>query len=82
MTDLPKPDEFDPAMADNMDFWSKIVALAEMIEIDQAAGTLSIRNGKSNVVLRSDGLVRVSGTRIVQSAERDIALDAAFIDLN
>jgi hypothetical protein len=64
------------------DVWAKLTALAQMIEIDSASGTLMIRNGKSRILLRKDGTVRIEGESIVQSAERNIALDAAYIDLN
>ena len=64
------------------DAWGKLLALAHMIEIDKASGTLTIRNGKSRILLRKDGTIRIEGESIVQSAQRNIALDAAFIDLN
>lgn len=67
---------------DTDDVWSKLASLAQMIEIDSASGTLVIRNGKSRILLRKDGTVRIEGESIVHSAERNIALDAAFIDLN
>lgn len=53
-----------------------------MIEIDQATGAMTIRNGKSSLALRSDGRVTVRGVRILQTAERNISLEAATIDLN
>ena len=68
--------------ADAGDAWGKLLALANMIEIDKASGTLTIRNGKSRILLRKDGTIRIEGESIVQSAQRNIALDAAFIDLN
>jgi hypothetical protein len=64
------------------DTWTKLMALAEMIEIDRNTGSLTLRNGKSCVTLRPDGRVTVEGVDIVQSAERNISLDAATIDLN
>lgn len=64
------------------DRWSKLMALADMIEIDEATGSLEIRNGKARAVLRADGVVIVEGVRILQSAERDVAIQAAIIDLN
>jgi hypothetical protein len=62
--------------------WTKLLALADMIDIDKASGTLVIRNGKSRILLRKDGTVRIEGESIVHSAQTNIALDAAYIDLN
>ena len=64
------------------DAWTKLMQLADMLEINEAAGIITIRNGKSRIILRADGAVRIEGQSIVQSAERNIALDAAYIDLN
>lgn len=64
------------------DTWTKLMRLAEMIEIDRTTGALTLRNGKSCLTLRPDGRVTVEGVDIVQSAERNISLDAATIDLN
>jgi hypothetical protein len=62
--------------------WSKLIALAEMLEINSTAGTMTIRNGKARIVLRADGVITLEGEKIVQSAQRNIRLDAAYIDLN
>lgn len=64
------------------DAWGKMMALAAMIEINQATGAMTIRNGKSSLVLRLDGRVTVRGVRILQTAERNISLEAPTIDLN
>ncbi len=61
---------------------SKLLALADMIELNPAAGTITIRNGKASLTLREDGFIQVTGVKIQQSAERSIRLDAATIDLN
>lgn len=83
MTDIPDHGLFDDeAVAASAGRWAKLLSLADMIEIDAASGSLVIRNGKSRLVLRSDGVVIAEGTRILHSAERDIAMQAAVIDLN
>ena len=84
MNKMPQMDEFQvDRFADGMDAaWSNLVELAKMISVNKAAGTLTIRNGRSKIVLRQDGVIRVEGTSIVQTAERNIALDAGTIDLN
>lgn len=64
------------------DVLQKLLLLAERIALDQQTGTLKITNGKSSITLRENGEIRVSGTSIVQTSERDITLDAAWIDLN
>lgn len=64
------------------DAWTKLMALAALIEIDQATGAMTIRNGKSSLTLRPDGRVTVQGVNIAQTAERNISLEAATIDLN
>ncbi|WP_432331962.1 hypothetical protein [Agrobacterium rosae] len=46
------------------------------------SGTLTIRNGEARISLGSDGVVRVEGKKIIQMARQNIALDAAYIDLN
>lgn len=63
------------------DSWSKLLALAEMIEFD-GSGAVTIRNGEARITLHQDGVVRVEGKKIIQSARQNIALDAAYIDLN
>ncbi|MFK3780304.1 hypothetical protein [Agrobacterium sp. NPDC089420] len=63
------------------DAWGKLAKLAAMIEFD-GSGTLTIRNGESRISLGSDGVLRVEGKKIIQTARQNIALDAAYIDLN
>ena len=83
MNDIPRHAVFSFAQADEqMETWAKLEALAAMIDINISRGTLTIHNGKSRIVLGADGVIRVEGERIVQSARRNIALDAATIDLN
>jgi hypothetical protein len=83
MNDRPSHTSFklaEPTEAE--DPWSKLIALARMIEIDKTSGTLTIINGKSRILMRQDGTIRIEGENIVHSALRNIALDAATIDLN
>ncbi|WP_170849004.1 hypothetical protein [Paracoccus aminovorans] len=47
-----------------------------------AASACSIRNGDAVNHLLADGTIRLEDKRIVQRADRDIALSAAWIDLN
>jgi hypothetical protein len=83
MNDVPRNKAFRPSSdAAELDGWSKLIALAEMVEINQLTGALTIRNGKSSLILRKDGQIIVEGVAITQRAERRIALDAAVIDLN
>lgn len=63
------------------DAFGKLLKLATMIELD-GSGTLTIRNGEARISLGSDGVVRVEGKKIIQMARQNIALDAAYIDLN
>ncbi|MBO9653458.1 hypothetical protein O3S81_15530 [Agrobacterium sp. SOY23] len=63
------------------DAWGKLLKLAAMIEFD-GSGALAIRNGEARIVLGADGVVRVEGKKIIQTARQNIALDAAYIDLN
>lgn len=81
MNDLTKTETAIPA-PDLDDAWSTLMKLARMVRIDDATGTLTIVNGRSRIVLRADGEVRVEGRTLVQTAEGGIALSAAFIDLN
>ncbi|MGH7005920.1 MAG: hypothetical protein ACREIP_18390 [Alphaproteobacteria bacterium] len=64
------------------DGWSKLLMLADMLEVNEATGTMTLRNGKSSITLRKDGRITIEGETIVERAERRIALDAAIIDLN
>ncbi|MDP9573315.1 UNVERIFIED_ORG: hypothetical protein J2W66_003817 [Agrobacterium larrymoorei] len=83
MTEIPDRKTFASRQTlGDADAWGKMMALAAMIEIDQATGAMTIRNGKSSLTLRSDGRVTVRGVRILQTAERNISLEAATIDLN
>jgi hypothetical protein len=83
MNDMTRRFKFDVSAVDLSDSrWEKLMALADMLEVDEASGSLVIRNGKSRILLRKDGTIRIEGERIVQSASRNIALDAATIDLN
>jgi len=77
MNDVPKRSAFLDG-----DQWAKLMALAEMLEINRETGAMTIRNGKSVLTLRRDGRIVVSGVSISQSAERNISLEAATIDLN
>ncbi len=61
--------------------WETLLKLAKMIEFD-GSGTLTIRNGEARISLGSDGIVRVEGKKIIQTARQNIALGAAYIDLN
>lgn len=67
---------------DQMDMLQKLVALLDRINWDERRQRLSIRNGDAVIHLLADGTIRLEGKRIVQQADRDIALSAAWIDLN
>ncbi|OLP45037.1 hypothetical protein [Rhizobium oryziradicis] len=71
-----------PDISESGDRWSKLMALADMLKIDEHTGAITITNGKSSLTLRKDGRISVKGVSITQQAERSIALDAAVIDLN
>ncbi len=62
--------------------WDKLIELARLVQRDAATGDLVIRNGLSTIRLAEDGTIRLHGTRIIQVADENISLDAAFIDLN
>ncbi|WP_102225765.1 hypothetical protein [Acidimangrovimonas sediminis] len=64
------------------DLMDRLLALAERIRVDPASGRLVIANGAARIVLCEDGTIRIEGRRIVEAAEEDIALSAAWIDLN
>jgi hypothetical protein len=81
MNDVPARDSFCESLEFPQDSWSKLLRLAQMLEFD-ATGGLVVRNGKSRLLLRADGTIRIEGTRIVQTAERNISFDAATIELN
>ncbi len=70
------------ALTSRPDLIERLLALLDRIRIDEVSGDLEIRNGAASVILQTSGTVRVTGRRIVQDAERDIALTAAWIDLN
>lgn len=70
------------ALTSQPDLIERLLALLERMRIDEVTGDLEIRNGAASLILQSSGTVRVTGHRIVQDAERDIALIAAWIDLN
>ena len=70
------------AIEGDLDAWSKLLRLAKLIDIDKSGNTISITNGAARITLHADGIVRVEGRKIIQSAHENIALDAAYIDLN
>jgi hypothetical protein len=83
MNDVPNRNRFvEATVTDEQGPWSKLMMLAEMLEIDHATGVMTIRNGKSSLTLGRDGHITVRGVSIRESAERNIVLDAATIDLN
>ncbi|WP_296076464.1 hypothetical protein [uncultured Agrobacterium sp.] len=58
MTEIPYRKTFASRQTlGDADAWGKMMALAAMIEIDEATGAMTIRNGKSSLTLRSDGRV-------------------------
>lgn len=67
---------------DQVDILQKLLALLDRISWDEPRQRLSIRNGDAVIHLLADGTIRLEGTRIVQRADQDIALSAAWIDLN
>ncbi|MGH1330274.1 MAG: hypothetical protein ACRBBK_05285 [Paracoccaceae bacterium] len=67
---------------DDADLLKRFLMLVERININPNTGALHLQNGKASIALYEDGEIRLHGTRIVQMSERDITLDAAWIDLN
>jgi len=67
---------------DQVDMLQKLTALLDRINWDERRQRLTIRNGDAVIHLLADGTIRLEGTRIVQQSDRDIALSAAWIDLN
>ena len=62
--------------------WSGLVALARLVRVDEASGAVTVTNGDARITLHRDGTVRIDARRIVNSADEDIVLHAARIDLN
>ncbi|SFA62317.1 hypothetical protein SAMN04487972_14712 [Paracoccus halophilus] len=54
----------------------------DRVNWDERRQRLPIQYGEAVIHLLADGTIRLEGTRIVQQADRDIALSAAWIDLN
>ena len=71
-------DEQPPVAID----WQALIDLSRRITVDVATGDLIVANGAARIRLGLDGTVRIEATRIFQSAERGIRLEAATIDLN
>ncbi|WP_405402614.1 hypothetical protein [Paracoccus sp. Ld10] len=67
---------------DSTEMMQKLSALLERISWDEPRQRLSFRNGQAAIHLLADGTIRLEGMRIVQSADKDITLSAAWIDLN
>ncbi|WJH37679.1 hypothetical protein N7E02_02320 (plasmid) [Aliirhizobium terrae] len=83
MSDMPDRTKFAPhLLLGDPEAWTKLMALAAMIDIEPGSGALMVRNGKSVLTLRPDGHISVRGVSISQTADRLIVLDAATIDLN
>ncbi len=62
--------------------WSGLVALARLVRVDAASGAVTVTNGDARITLHLDGTVRIDARRIINSADEDIVLRAARIDLN
>jgi hypothetical protein len=66
----------------NPEFLQKLLSLVKCVHEDPITGDLVLRNGKVRCVLKQNGTIRLEGLKIVQVAEQEIALNAAYIDLN
>ncbi|MBA8902420.1 hypothetical protein [Phyllobacterium sp. P30BS-XVII] len=82
MNNIPARDNFAESLELPQDAWSKLLKLAQLIEFNEGRGELVVRNGKARIVLREDGTIRIEGTCVVQKATQNIALEAAYIELN
>ena len=77
-----QPPDANEASASPADPVLGLGQLAQMISIDAVSGDLVIRNGLSRIVLMRNGMVRIEGRRILQSAIESVSIEAATIDLN
>lgn len=60
----------------------KLAYLASMLEISGPDRPLVIRHGECTIRLDPNGTISVTGRRILQDADQNIALRAGWIDIN
>jgi hypothetical protein len=61
---------------------SAVEPLARLIRLDPDSGVLTIVNGHARISLFPDGTIRLDGTRVINSADEQIQMNAPRIDLN
>lgn len=60
----------------------RLTVLLERVSVNETTGDLVLTAGKAKITLSEDGTIRLDGARIVQDADQDVAIKAAWIDLN
>lgn len=60
----------------------RVAVLLERVSVNETTGDLVLTAGKAKITLSEDGTIRLDGARIVQDADQDVAIKAAWIDLN
>lgn len=69
-------------LLENQEAFDKLMTLLDRIQFDAGPDVLRLKNGKASIDLHADGTIRLKGRRLVQDAEENIAMTAAWIDLN
>ncbi|HLJ89706.1 MAG TPA: hypothetical protein VKZ53_23045 [Candidatus Angelobacter sp.] len=64
------------------DLFKKLLLLAECIQKDPNTGDLILQNGKARAILKANGEVRLEGVKIIQVANENLTINAAYIELN
>ncbi|WP_342145474.1 hypothetical protein [Methylobacterium fujisawaense] len=62
--------------------WEALSALSKLIRYDSLTKTLTVANGKARIVLDGNGVIWIEGKRVVQRADEDLSVNAAWIRLN
>ncbi len=60
----------------------KLKKLLRYIEIDENQNALVIKNGKSRILAREDGTIRIEGEKVTHASQGTLFLSAAIIEIN
>ncbi len=66
----------------NDDKLSKMLKLAELIQYNEDTKELSLVNGKSKIICRENGDIRIEGKSVTQYAHEGIIINGAYVKVN
>ncbi|WP_150526863.1 hypothetical protein [Roseibium sediminis] len=61
---------------------AKLKNILRYIDVDENQDALVIRNGKSRILVREDGTLRIEGEKVTHTSQGTLHLSAALIEIN